>query len=318
MNNLLRLLSVTLSLGLLIACDSSSSGGSSAPQGCNNSSECPSGYECIPNSQTTSEEDHPLSPGYAIQALSCTDFCVQGSAKCGVPMEAADCAVQCSTSPINGASSACYECLLAQPDICSENADMPSDCEAPCNGGEVGGAGGASNVGGSSQGGSTTAPGGGTGGNSTSTGGSNNNNNNNNNTKAGVCRAKPSNNNNNNTGGNCEAICQKQSSCKGSGSMNDCLSQCANVSDSCRSCVGNAPDICSPDCISACADNNNTGGSAQGGNNNTGGQVQGGQAQGGQSSSENTCTINGVKYNCPTGEAAQKCFETSEPGDCTQ
>jgi uncharacterized membrane protein YgcG len=115
---------------------------------------------------------------------------------------------------------------------------------------------------------------------------------------------------------NCNALCNKASVCKDF-DANTCATNCPQVSESCRVCVNNAPDVCntavtnpgSTNCLNECSSGGpgGIGGSAGSGGSNTSGSG-GSDAGSGGSGSSNTCTLNNVKYNCPSAEAAQKCF----------
>jgi hypothetical protein len=246
----------------------------------------------------------------------------------------------------SGLSEACLSCFLTLPDLCSGDPD-PTPCAAVCSGGQggsggSGGSGGAAGTAGSgpvagsagsgpvagSGGSGPVAGSGGNTGGTTSSGGSGNT------AKSGVCRAIPNNQGGSNQGGsggsggggvNCNALCSKASGCQNF-DANTCATNCPQVSEGCRVCINNAPDICntvatnpsSTNCLNECS--GGQGGSGGSGGSNTsgsGGSDAGSSGSGGSSTSENTCTLNGTKYNCPSAEAAQKCFDDFAPGECT-
>lgn len=347
MKNVLRILSATFVIGLIAACSDGGGGGGSA-QACNNSSECPTGYECIANS-TASEQDHQLSPGYSIQGISCAQFCAQAAAQCGGEGDLATCEAECQTQA-SSLPDGCLDCVAAQPEFCT--GDLPPACVAACTGSGQGGGGTSSGQGGSStsaggssssqgQGGSGTIPG--AGGSATSqgqggsgtvpgAGGSSSGTP----AKTGTCRAKSTQGGGGTSsqggggtssgGVTCDALCQKASGCSGV-DASTCATQCPQVSDACRSCINNLPNICTSiatggsDCTTECTSSSQGGGGSssqgQGGSSSQGQGGSSSQGQGGSSSSDNTCTLNGTKYNCPSAEAAQQCFDNFAPGSCT-
>ncbi len=75
--NLTRLLAPALVLAFaMIACSDGGGGGGGSATPCNNSSECPNGFECVANNTTNANPERPLSPGYTIQRVSNTEFVI--------------------------------------------------------------------------------------------------------------------------------------------------------------------------------------------------------------------------------------------------
>jgi hypothetical protein len=253
---------------------------------------------------------------------SCADFCGKFAAQCG---DDGTCMAQCGAAP-----PACQACIMALPDICSVES-----CAGACTGGPgAGGAGGAGpgpgGVGGSNPGpgagGAGVGPG--AGGSAPSAGGAGGGAP----QYAGACRKNPSpaaggsggsgGAGGGTSGATCSSVCAKvmAASCEGG---ETCPSACSGFSQGCVDCVAALPNVCDTTaCNSACSGGGpgpgpggSGGSSAEGGSGGAGGA--GPMGMGGSGPSNDTCTLNGAKFNCPDAAAAQKCFDTGEPGTCT-